>query len=309
MKPLISVIVPIYKVEAYLEDCVNSLLRQTLENIEIILVDDGSPDRCGEMCDAYAAKDKRIRVIHQENQGLSAARNAGIDAAQADYLMFVDSDDWVEEDFCSHPYELALKYHADLVAFQYQRTKQPFQSCSEPSGLKDEERLQWLMHHGVGDFAWNKLYQRDLFNTLCFPIGKVYEDTAVTHLIAHKAKRIYYSDRILYHYRIRQGSIVTSSNANALRQYYHFLIQRANAFETWGFHKLAFEVITHARWDYLLTISSKDAEAKACLQFLLTQKTYPAFFSWRSKWMLKLCRLSPPLFNLFCKLFRRRTTT
>ncbi len=118
MKPLVSVIVPVYKVEDCLIRCLDSLCRQTLRDIEIILVDDASPDRCGAICDEYAAKDARFKVVHHVvNMGLSAARNLGIKEASAAYLMFVDSDDYVHEDFCRLPYKCAVQQHADLVLF------------------------------------------------------------------------------------------------------------------------------------------------------------------------------------------------
>ena len=120
-QPLVSVIVPVYKVEDVLARCLDTLCRQSLRDIEIILVDDASPDRCGEICELYAAEDARCKVIHHsENRGLSAARNTGIAQASADYLMFVDSDDWVHEDFCKLPYECAVQQQADLVLFCFQ---------------------------------------------------------------------------------------------------------------------------------------------------------------------------------------------
>ena len=118
MRPLVSIIVPVYKVEDVLARCVDSLCRQSLQEIEIILVDDASPDRCGEICEEYANRDSRFRVIHHsENRGAAAARNTGIAHASSDYLMFVDSDDWAHEDFCKLPYECALQHGADLVMF------------------------------------------------------------------------------------------------------------------------------------------------------------------------------------------------
>ena len=120
-QPLVSVVVPVYKVEDVLSRCLDSLRRQSLQDIEIILVNDASPDRCGEICEQYAAEDRRFKVIHHpENRGLSAARNTGIAHASADYLMFVDSDDWVHEDFCKLPYECAVQQQADLVIFCHQ---------------------------------------------------------------------------------------------------------------------------------------------------------------------------------------------
>ena len=119
--PLITIVVPIYKVEKYLGRCIDSLIAQTYPNIEIILADDGSPDRCGAICDEYAQKDSRIKVIHQENKGVAAARNAALDIAQGEYIMFVDSDDYVEPTFCEIPLKTAQQQNADMVIFGYRR--------------------------------------------------------------------------------------------------------------------------------------------------------------------------------------------
>ena len=118
VSPLISIIIPVYKVEPYLRNCLDSIVNQTNRNLEIILVDDGSPDKSGDICDAYAAADERIIVIHQNNQGVSAARNAGLDIAKGDYILFVDSDDWIEQETCEAVLDLALKNNADLVCFR-----------------------------------------------------------------------------------------------------------------------------------------------------------------------------------------------
>ena len=119
MKPAVSVIVPVYEVEPYLIRCLDSLQNQKLTNIEIILVDDGSPDRCGEICDTYAISDVRFRVFHQKHAGTSVARNLGIRMATSEYLMFVDSDDWVHENFCKDAYECAIHYQAEVVVFSF----------------------------------------------------------------------------------------------------------------------------------------------------------------------------------------------
>ena len=158
MEPKVSVIVPMYNVEAYLPRCLNSLRRQTLSDIEIILVDDGSPDRCGEIADRYAREDGRFRVIHQANAGLSAARNRGIELASAPYLMFVDSDDWVEPDFCRIPFETAEEHGADLVIFRRWRDgllDQEPEAELLPEGLFSKEEVMPLLYHGAGVVAWN----------------------------------------------------------------------------------------------------------------------------------------------------------
>ena len=160
MKPLVSVIVPVYKVEDVLARCLDSLCRQSLKEIEIILVDDASPDRCGEICEEYAEKDSRFRVYHHpENRGLSAARNTGIAHATADYLMFVDSDDWVHEEFCKLPYECAVRYQVDLVMFRYQRFNKdgscmlPQRETGRESGMKTPLEALDLLLAEVGHTA------------------------------------------------------------------------------------------------------------------------------------------------------------
>lgn len=196
MWPLVSVIVPVYKVEDVLKRCLDSLGRQSLREIEILLIDDASPDRCGEICEKYAVKDSRFKVIHHlENRGLSAARNTGIAYASADYLMFVDSDDWVHENFCKLPYEYAVQNQADMVMFRYQRIEK---NDSARPIMKEEgissgqltrlEAIELLLHE-VGTYPWNKLYSRRLFNNVSYPEGYIYEGTGTiykTILLADK---------------------------------------------------------------------------------------------------------------------------
>ena len=198
IKPLVSVIVPVYNVEPYLHRCIDSLVHQTLKDIEIILIDDGSTDGCGRICDEYAAADTRIRVVHQENAGLSEARNAGIDRAKADYLMFVDSDDWAEPKFCELPLMLAKEQRADLVMFQFrhfQNGKEKKRRCNSINeGIKTQaEALNLMIQSIVGMSAWNKLYHKDLFQRNRYPKDKNYEDIFLTPILIHEAKRIVYT--------------------------------------------------------------------------------------------------------------------
>ena len=197
MNKQISIIVPVYKVEKYLECCLDSLCRQTMANIEIILIDDASPDRCGEICDRYAAKDARFRVIHQQkNKGLSAVRNLGIRIASCDYLMFVDSDDWVADDFCKDAYQCAVQNNADLVMFGFQ-----YVSDSKTPAMPDKpfsiihkncnEAID-LLFTEVKNFAWNKLYRKELFNGVSYPEGYAYEDIATTYKTVCNASNIFY---------------------------------------------------------------------------------------------------------------------
>lgn len=230
--PLISVIVPIYNVERYVRKCLDSLKGQTLKEIEVICIDDGSTDSSGRIADEYAAEDERFRVIHTENRGLSAARNRGIDESRADWLMFVDSDDWVHEDFCRVPYEKSLEYGADLVIFDHYLTKQ----IGKPRRIKTDQVKSGIVSsisviRNCG--AWNKLYKRNLFDDIRYPEGHVYEDIATTHKIIQKSDKIYRCGENLYYYRIRGRSITkcTSSRTDAYVAKY----QRYKDFVKWGY--------------------------------------------------------------------------
>lgn len=217
-KPLISVIVPVYKVEDYLARCVDSLLAQTYENLEIILVDDGSPDRCGAICDDYAARDVRIRVVHKPNGGLSSARNAGIDIARGAYLGFVDSDDWVDVHTYEWMMDMALSEDVKLVcagrwdysSWTGEKTKGLCPAKREViSGTELTKRIfRW---DNVDSAAWDKLYHRSLFEELRYPLGVVSEDLPVTYRTALKAGRVGMLDKPVYYYFHRDGSITTAA--------------------------------------------------------------------------------------------------
>ena len=211
--PAISVIIPVYKVEPYFERCLQSVRNQTFGNIEIILVDDGSPDNCPALCDAAAAEDARIRVIHQKNSGLSAARNAGIEAARAPWLMFVDSDDIVLPSFCEKALEMVTRSGADLAAFRWQCFVREGDSFPEQDQLYEEglyekeAALQLLAEGYVWDYAWNKIYRRELFDDVRYPVGEIWEDVGTTYLLFAAAGRIWLSREVLYEYRLRCPSL------------------------------------------------------------------------------------------------------
>lgn len=214
--PLISIIVPIYKVEPYLRKCLESIIGQTYCHLEIILVDDGSPDSCGEICDEYAAKDERITVIHQENTGLPAARNAGLDIANGDYIMFVDSDDWIEKETCACLIAIAQQHGADMVCFGYNEIGLSGNInrwfYNEPGEIEKKEMIRLIISGTacISDVCWNKLYSRKLFENIRFPVGKMHEDFGTTYRLVHLAQKIYVSDSVLYNYVRNKGSISIS---------------------------------------------------------------------------------------------------
>lgn len=215
-QPLISVIVPVYNVEQFLPRCVDSILAQTYQNLEIILVDDGARDASGRICDEYAAKDTRIRVIHKENGGLSSARNAGIDAARGEYLAFVDSDDWIEPDTYQHMLERMVQYGVKLVcAGRYdvngKTGEKTLGLCpKQETCITAEEMLgRIFLWDGCDSSAWDKLYHRSLFAEFRYPVGKICEDVATTYKIVLLAGQAVLCDKPVYNYYHRPGSITT----------------------------------------------------------------------------------------------------
>ena len=223
--PLITIVVPIYKVEKYLGRCIDSLVAQTYPNIEIILADDGSPDRCGAICDEYAQKDSRIKVIHQENKGVAAARNAALDIAQGEYIMFVDSDDYVEPTFCEIPLKTAQQQNADMVIFGYRRfINGKFANIKVAGFTRAMTSAETIRHFVLYDvpsiynMVTNKMFHRSLFESIRFPEGFFFEDNEVSYRTAHIASRIYVIEDVLYDYAIRNDSITGVLNKSATKQ-------------------------------------------------------------------------------------------
>ena len=213
--PLISIIVPIYKVEPYLRRCLDSIVNQTYTNLEIILVDDGSPDGCPQICDEYAVKDKRIIVIHKENGGLSAARNAGLDICKGEYISFIDSDDWVSEKYIKTLFNISTKENADIAIGEYISTSGNILKEQNSIFIKtfsSKEALFRLFSKNNTTYTIScaKLYKRELFSSLRFPIGKYHEDEFTTYILFYNSKKIVYTSEILYYYYQRAGSIVST---------------------------------------------------------------------------------------------------
>lgn len=213
----ISVIVPVYNVEQYLRQCLDSIINQTYRNLEIILVDDGSTDNSGAICDEYAQIDDRVKVIHKENGGLSSARNAGLDVCTSggDYVAFVDSDDWLELDMYEKLYNKMIEYQADIVNCgfyrEYKEYREKFAVSEECvyQGANLVEQSYYSKH--VCYQVWFKLYRRTCFDTVRFPVGKNYEDMAIFFFVFEKARKVLIIPDALYHYRQRASSIMFES--------------------------------------------------------------------------------------------------
>lgn len=239
--PAISVIIPVYKVEPYLDACVSSVVGQTFSDLEILLVDDGSPDRCPELCDAWAQKDPRVRVIHQENGGLSAARNTGIGAAKGEFLAFVDSDDMLEPDALRRAWEAQQACQADLVIFNLVYVDEHNHPLPAPdfSGFRDEVLTAdevWQRYFALAEqkiyyvVAWNKLYRRELFKTLRYAPGKRYEDQFLLPGLLAQCKTVACLRYVGYRYAQRGGSIMAQGSSRNYLDRSEFLLEWCDSF-------------------------------------------------------------------------------
>ena len=210
----ISVIVPVYKVEPYLDKCVSSIVNQTYKNLEIILVDDGSPDNCPAMCDAWAEKDSRIRVMHKTNGGLSDARNAGMAVATGKLMAFVDSDDWIVPDMYEYLYQRLTEDNNDIAACGVQMVwedKTPSRTLTREGScvLNQEEAMRTIIEESwLKQPVWYKLYKTELVRDILFPVGKYHEDVFWSYQAVGRAQRVSVSDHIGYYYLQRGGSIM-----------------------------------------------------------------------------------------------------
>ena len=238
--PKITVIVPVYKVENYINKCVDSILSQSFQDFDLVLVDDGSPDTCPRICDAYAEKDGRIKVIHKENGGLSDARNAGIDWAMdnsdSQWLAFVDSDDWLHEDYLKTLYDTAIKENADLVVCDFVRVNEQgenidknhcFPNCVIEKKTELYETVFWGKWHSWRFIsACTKLYDKRLFDGLRFEIGKIHEDEFVIHHILWNCHKAAFIPCRQYYYVKRGDSITKTECAESRIDGMEALIER-----------------------------------------------------------------------------------
>lgn len=216
MEPKVSVVIPVYNVEAYLKRCVDSVIGQTYQNIEIVLVDDGSTDSSGKICDEYRENCDRVRVVHQENGGVSLARNTGVDTASGDYVVFVDSDDYAMPTYVEYLVGLALEFDAELAMCGHTvicEDGKRLNYVSDFRGVYDKKDCQEkiLYQEVLGTSPWGKIYAKRLFEKVRFPAGRLYEDAATVYLFVDEANKIAVGGKPQYYYMVRQNSIVTKT--------------------------------------------------------------------------------------------------
>lgn len=238
MEELISVIVPVYKVQDYLDACVASITGQTYQNLEIILVDDGSPDRCGQMCDEWAGRDARIKVLHQKNSGLSGARNAGLEVCRGAWVAFADSDDVLHPQMLETLYKaLGADPDARIACCRFEKWEQPPKDWIlasfvpvQPVRLSGAALWDFFYTNELNTqmvVAWNKLYSRQLFDRLRYPLGRIHEDEFLTYRLLYQAGRVLWVDQPLYGYRQRADSIMHTESSRALLDALDAFVQRS----------------------------------------------------------------------------------
>lgn len=212
MKETISVIIPVYNVDKYLSECLDSVINQSYKDLQIIVVDDGSTDSCGRICDEYALKDSRITVVHQDNQGAGAAKNTGLRLAKGEYLAFVDSDDYLEPDAFEYMFKLLIQKNADIVQCSYRdlyvdNSVDKIKNSSDIGGYTAEEYLTRYTTDWTCGLLWDKLYRKNLFNGIYFEEGHVIDDEFFTYQGVMNAKKIVIDSKIVYNYRKRKSSV------------------------------------------------------------------------------------------------------
>lgn len=317
MEELVSIIVPIYNVEKYLNKCIDSILNQTYKNLEIILVDDNSPDNCPKICDEYAKQDTRIKVIHKENGGLSSARNAGLDICTGEYIAFVDSDDYVEKDYILDLYKTIKDSNADISVCGFNKidlyTNKIIGVYQDKKFLYDDTtKFEFLFRddHVTSVVAWNKLYRKEIFNNLKYPEGHIHEDEYIVYdLIKNTKNGIATTENVLYNYIIRNDSItgnqkITKKNFDAFYCLEHRLQKMDNHSKYYG---MVVEQYFHSMLTMLIrTRKNKELYDLVLQEFKLKYKGYKKYIiKLKLKVFYNLLLVMPKLAILIARKLKR----
>lgn len=308
MNIFVSIIVPVYNIEAFIERCIESIINQSLKEIEIIIIDDGSNDNSGAICDKYADIDRRIKVIHQNNKGLADARNAGLNIATGKYIMFVDGDDWVEPDFCKIPFETAEKGIADFVLFRYDNNNSVEYDSEEirTVRLSGAEVVRY-MYLNQGAMVWNKLYKRQTIQHIRFLSGRFYEDGPFTaEVIPLMNNNTVFVDKVLYHWCYRKDSITKTGSIKISDDYYEMSNHTVCKLEEMGYKEEAEWSRKEYSWIYLLRYGRKAKYADECLEYLRQLNKPPGQLKWKGRLMFRTLKISPELFDIMSVLFGKR---
>ena len=317
---LISVIIPVYKVEEYLDRCVESILNQTYTNLEILLVDDGSPDNCPRLCDEYALKDARVRVIHKENGGLASARNAGLEKANGQFVSFIDSDDWIEKETYEKTMRIREETLAEIIMFDIVQTDginffNKFNYTRE-SGyvVAAKEIVKQILLDKIGSEVVKAVYDINCWDGIRFPYGRLYEDIPTTYHVYEKASKVAFVNEPLYKYRVNKSSI--SYTPNPIKPYHFYLGYRDHYEYACKYYPdiigsvganaahYAISMYFHACTDAIEKLAPYKQETEI---FLIENKKYFNINEiMRSRRiMLKLFYFSKSLFRLVCKIMNK----
>ncbi len=285
----VSVIVPIYKVEQYLDRCVQSILKQNIQNMEILLVDDGSPDRCGELCDYYAQRYEKVRVIHKENGGLSDARNAGIKVARGEYIACIDSDDYIQGEMLSDLCELLDSTHADIAVSGINTVVNDMIVNIEKYEFAIYESKDALCAMLYDRKFWvascNKIYRKELFEKLLYPKGRLYEDYYLIPRLMDYADKVVVSDKIYYHYCIRDDSIMGISNERLSADIIYNTIENMDFFKKRrkNYKREQYEKITSGLVNHLYF----------CTRQVLLEEDMSKYWEYVNKYMIAVRKILP----------------
>ena len=286
MEKLVSIIVPVYKVEKYLRRCIDSVLNQTYKNIEVILVDDGSPDKCGKICDEYAKDNKRVKVFHKKNGGLSDARNYGLKKAQGQYIYFLDSDDWIETNTIAILAEKIIKTKADIAVGGI-KTVGDYSSYNNLWYDKDlilnhDEAIQALLENKfMASHACNKLFKREVIKKFSFPKGLLYEDIYIMHKIFLHCEKVAITKEYLYDYYQREDSISNQHSIkndfeyiNAFAQRYQDMKDISSIYDEICYYQLGYAIANTFLHNCFTKTDRKiyKMEINKCLAFLKSKK-------------------------------------
>lgn len=310
----ISVIVPVYKVEAYLNRCVDSILSQTFTDFELILVDDGSPDNCGAICDDYAQKDSRIHVIHQKNGGISAARNAGIDwvfaHSDSQWLNFIDSDDWIHSRYLEALYNAVIQTGLEVSICGYQETDGFIPKVNEACLMaKTWNTEKFYSEHNVNAIvAWGKLYKRECFQKIRYPVGKIHEDEFITYKILFHFREVAIIDEPLYAYYINHNGITKSAWNPQRLQILDACVERIGWFQEHKMDRMRRLTLKHYLW-HIRTIRETiigmdDRQTKRKYVPLLTKRLRKVLFLYHKELSVQnYCGYYEIAFPCFMKLY------
>lgn len=262
-KNSIDIIVPVYNAEDTLDKCLTSLVKQNFSNFRVLLIDDGSTDSSSKICDEYSQKYENVITFHTKNNGRAAARNYGLAKANSEYVMFVDSDDWVETQFCYLPFKYIEQYDYDLVMFGYKINDNEIEKKvnlpinQEFQKISNQKAFQLLLNDEIGSFSWNKIFKRKLFLNIKYPVNHVFEDTATIYKVVNQANQIGILNEYLYHYQQRSNSVMHSLSTSTIwdsilarKQFHEFINKNYPELDNLSYSKLAFNYLQYAVYAY-----------------------------------------------------------